>query len=121
MVLLNHVVEIFKLAYLDGRLTIGIARFERSEIGAVFFDGHRIGRAILGDRLLEVTPCGGLVALRAKQKIDRVTSFIDGPVQVFPFILDLEWSKKQGVVELFPCFSSPVGSRTGARTGRRRW
>ena len=56
MVLLNHVVEIFRLTYLDGHLTIGIARFERSEIGAAFVDGHRIGRAILGDRLLEVTP-----------------------------------------------------------------
>jgi hypothetical protein len=73
------------------------------------------GRAILGDRLLEVTPCGGLVALLAKQKIDRVTSFIDGPVQVFPFILDLEWSKKQGVVELFPCFSSPNRTCTSQR------
>jgi hypothetical protein len=44
---------------------IGIDRLERGEIGAAFVDGHRLGRAILGDRFLEVTPGCSLVPMDA--------------------------------------------------------
>ena len=43
MVLLDQIVEIFGLADLDGRFTIGIDRFERGEIGTAFVDGHVSG------------------------------------------------------------------------------
>jgi len=49
MVLLHEVVEIFGLADPDGRFTIGIDGFERSEIGAAFVDGHRLGNIVLRD------------------------------------------------------------------------
>jgi len=56
MVLLDEVVQIFGLADLDGRFTIGIDGFERSEIGAAFVYRHRLGDTILSDRFLKVTP-----------------------------------------------------------------
>jgi hypothetical protein len=39
-----------------------------------------------------------------------VTGLVYCSIQIFPRSLDLEWSKRQGVVELSPCLSSPVGS-----------
>ena len=65
MVLLDQIVEIFRLADLDGRFTISIDRFERGEIGAAFVDGHCLGRPILGDRFLKVTPGCSLVPMGA--------------------------------------------------------
>ena len=65
MVLFDQVIEIFGLADLDGRFTIGIDLFERGEIGAAFVDGHRLGHAILGDRFLKVTPGCSLVPMGA--------------------------------------------------------
>ena len=56
MVLLDQIIEIFGLADLDGRFTIGIDGFECGEIGAAFVDGHRLRHAILGDQFLKVTP-----------------------------------------------------------------
>jgi hypothetical protein len=53
MVLLDQIIEIFGLADLDGRFTIGIDRFERGEIGAAFVDGYRLGYTVLGDRFLK--------------------------------------------------------------------
>jgi hypothetical protein len=64
-VLLDQVIEIFGLADLDGRFTMGIYRFERGEIGAAFVDGHRLGHTILGDRFLKVMPGRSLVLMGA--------------------------------------------------------
>ena len=44
---------------------MGIYRFERGEIGATFVDGQRLGRVILGDRFLNVTPGCSLVPMGA--------------------------------------------------------
>jgi hypothetical protein len=63
MVLLDQIIEIFRLTDIDGRFTIRIDRFERGEIGAAFVDGHRLGRPILGDRFLKVTPGCSLVPM----------------------------------------------------------
>jgi hypothetical protein len=49
----------------DGRFTIIIEGFECGEIGAAFVDGHGLGRAILGDRFLKVTPGCSLVPMGA--------------------------------------------------------
>jgi hypothetical protein len=65
MVLLDKIVEIFRLADPDGRFTIIIDGFECGEIGAAFVDGHRLGHAILGDRFLKVTPGCSLVPMGA--------------------------------------------------------
>jgi hypothetical protein len=63
MVLLDEVVEIFGLADPDRRSTIIIDGFERGEIGAACVDGHRLGRAVLSDRFLKITPGCGLVPM----------------------------------------------------------
>src|SRR6185437_16869616 len=49
MVLLDDVVQILDLTNLDGRLALGIHRVKRSQIGAAFVDGYRLGRAVLTD------------------------------------------------------------------------
>src|SRR5258707_5682234 len=46
----DKVVEIFGLAYLDGRFAIVIDGFECGDIGAAFVDGHRLGQAIFEHR-----------------------------------------------------------------------
>ena len=65
MVLRDQIGEIFRLANLGGRFTIRTDRFERGEIGADFVDRHRLGRAILGDRFLKVTPSRSRVPMGA--------------------------------------------------------
>ncbi|SOE68322.1 hypothetical protein SAMN05446635_3273 [Burkholderia sp. OK233] len=115
MVLLDEVVEIFGLADLDGRFTIMIDGFECSEIGAAFVDSHGLGHAILGYRFLKVTPGCSLVPMGAQQKVNGVAVLVDGPVKIPPFALDAEWSKRQGVVELSPCLSSPNRTCTSQR------
>ena len=77
----TSVVEIFGLADLDRRFTISIDRFERGEIGAAFVDGHRLGRATLGDRLFKVTPGCRLVTMGAQQEVDGVTVLVNGAVE----------------------------------------
>src|SRR6266851_3274415 len=88
MVLSDEVVEIFGLADLDGRFTIGINGFERSEIGAALVDGHRFGNTILSDRFLKEMPGCNLVPLGAQQKIYGVTVLVDGPVEIPPFTFE---------------------------------
>jgi hypothetical protein len=70
MVLLDQVIEVFGLADLDGRSTIGIDRFERGEIGAVFVDGYRLRHTILSDRLFKEAPSCHLVPLGSEQEIN---------------------------------------------------
>ncbi|MGF6919580.1 hypothetical protein OKW28_003777 [Paraburkholderia sp. 40] len=53
MVLFDQVIEIFRLADVDGRFTIGI---DRGEIGAAFVDGYRLVYTVLDDRFLKVAP-----------------------------------------------------------------
>jgi hypothetical protein len=65
MVLLDEVIEIFGLADLDGRFTIGIDRVERGEIGATLVDGYRLGYVVPGDRFLKVTSGRSLVPMGA--------------------------------------------------------
>ncbi|MGF7000734.1 hypothetical protein P3T25_009127 [Paraburkholderia sp. GAS32] len=62
---LDQVVEIFRLANLDGRFTIDVDPFELGEIGAAFVDDHRPGRTFLGDRFLKVTSDCSLVPVGA--------------------------------------------------------
>jgi hypothetical protein len=90
MVLLDHVVEIFALADLDGCFAISIDRFEPGEIGTAFVDGHCFGHAILGDRFLKVTPRCSLVPMGPKQKVNGVAVLVDGPVEISPFALDAD-------------------------------
>jgi hypothetical protein len=70
MVLLDEVVEIFGLADPDRRFTIGIDRFECSEIGTAFVDRYGLGDAVLSERFLKVTPGCDLVPMGAQQEVD---------------------------------------------------
>jgi hypothetical protein len=78
MVLLDQVIEIFGLADPDGCFAIGIDGFERDEVGTAFVDGHRLGQAILSDRLFKVTSGCSLVPMGAQQKVDGVAVLVDG-------------------------------------------
>ncbi|MGF6605004.1 hypothetical protein P3T23_009765, partial [Paraburkholderia sp. GAS448] len=56
-----------------------------------------------------------LIPMGPQQEVDGVAGLVDGAIQIFPLAIDLKWSKKQGVVELFPCFSSPNRTCTSQR------
>jgi len=73
------------------------------------------GTRIVRDRFLKVTPGCSLVPMGAQQEVDGVAVPVDGSVEIFPVTLDAEWSKKQGVLELFPCFSSTNRTCTSQR------
>jgi hypothetical protein len=62
------------------------------EVGTTFVDRHRLRDAVLIYGLLEVTPGGNLIPPGSKQKINCVSRFVDGPVQVFPLALNLDVS-----------------------------
>jgi hypothetical protein len=76
MVLLHDVVQILDLTNLDGHLALGIHRVKRSQIGAAFVDGHRLGRTVLTDCLFEEAPRGSLVPLGSEQKVNGVARLI---------------------------------------------
>jgi hypothetical protein len=63
MVLLDHVIEKFGLADLDGRFTIGIGRFERGENGAAPVGRHGVGFPVLINRFLEIPAGCSLVTM----------------------------------------------------------
>src|SRR5229473_4098630 len=88
MVLLDEIVEILGLADPDGHFAIGIDGFERSEDGATFVDGHRLGNTVTSDRFLNETPGRNLIELGAQQKIDSVAVLVDCTVEIPPFALD---------------------------------
>jgi hypothetical protein len=90
MVLLDDVVQILDLTNLDGRLALGIHRVKRSQIGATFVDGYRLGRAVLTDCLFEEAPGSSLVPLGPEQKIDGVARLIRCPVKILPRALNLD-------------------------------
>ncbi|MGF6931146.1 hypothetical protein OKW41_000285 [Paraburkholderia sp. UCT70] len=107
MVLFHDVVEILDLADLDRRLTLGVHGVQPGQIGTTLVDGYGFRHAILIDGLLEVPSGRFLVPPGSQQKVNRVAGLVDGAVQIGPLPLDFEWSKRQGVVELFPGLSSP--------------
>ncbi len=49
----------------------------------------------------DIAPC-------AEPEVDRLSCAVNCTVKIDPFATDFQWSKKQGVVELFPCRSSPL-------------
>lgn len=55
------------------------------------------------------------VALRSEHEVYRLAGSIYRTVQINPFATNLQWSKRQGVVELFPCLSSPNRTCTSQR------
>jgi len=65
MVLLDELVEIFRLADLDEHFAISIDGFKRGEIGAALEAIHSLGHAIPADRFLEVSPGRALVPMGA--------------------------------------------------------
>ena len=69
MILFDDVVQILDLTNLDGRLAFGIHCMKRGQVGTAFVDGHRFGRSVLTDCLVEEAPGGNLVPLGSEQKI----------------------------------------------------
>jgi len=72
MVLLDDVVQILDLTNLDGRLAPGIHRVKRSQTGAAFVDGYRLGRAVLTDCPFEEAPGSSLVPPGPEQRKSMV-------------------------------------------------
>jgi hypothetical protein len=80
VVLVDSLVQVLRLADLDGRFALGVDGFQRSQIGATFVDRHRLGCAILGDRFFEIPPCRSLIPMGTQQKIDGVAGLVDGTI-----------------------------------------
>ena len=71
-------------------------------------EGDRLWRLpLMPDCLLEEGLGCGHVACPAEPEVDCMSTLVYRSIEVRPLAAHLEWSKRQGVVELFPCLSSP--------------
>jgi len=91
MILLYNVVPILVLASLDRCLPLSGESIQRGQVRTAFFDCHRLGLAVVIDRLFGVAPRRGLATMGAQQEIDRVTFLVICAIQVLPMAADLTY------------------------------
>ena len=84
VILLDDVVEVLRLAQPDVCAGVGTRALGSRLVGTALVDGDRLRYTVKLDGALEESPHRGEVSVSPKQKVDRGTGTIDGPVQVFP-------------------------------------
>ena len=120
MILFEDVIQVLHgsvpttMAQCSFLLTVGDrGAVDRRQVGV---DHSRLRMGSLAERLAKQSLGSICVTQCRQQEIDRGTRGIDGPVQIAPSTLHRKWSKRQSVVELSPCLSSPNRTCTSQRT-----
>ena len=80
MILLHDVVRVFVLAHNDVDTGVSPYTFDGRRIGAALVDGDLLRHAVQVDGTLQKAPNSGLISLGGEQKINRVSSAINGTV-----------------------------------------
>src|ERR1035441_9797230 len=79
-------------------------------------EGDRMWRLPLMPDCLHEEGLGcGYIACPAEPEVDCLSALVYGAIEVGPLPAHLEWSKRQSVVELFPCLFSPNRTCTSQR------
>jgi hypothetical protein len=90
MVLLDNVVEVFKLTHKNRRIAAGVERIDARLIGPALFDPDLVRIAVRSHGLVEEALRRGHVALGRQEKVDGLSLLVDSAVEVFPDALDLD-------------------------------
>ena len=89
VVLLDEVVEVFRLAHLDVQTAVGLDARDCSRVRAALVDGDLLGHAVQVYGALEECPGCGVVWLGAQQEVNGVAVAVDRPLQLPPLAADL--------------------------------
>ena len=95
MILLDEVVEVFRLAQLDVWAGIGTHALDGRRVGAAPVDRDLLGQTVQLDGALEESPRRSEVSVSPKQKVHRGTGTVDGSVQILPLAADLPTGRKR--------------------------
>ncbi len=82
--LLDDVVEVLRLAQFDVRAGVGTHPRDGRRVGAALVDGDLLRHTVKIDGAFEEAPRRSVVTVSPKQKVDRGTGTIDGPVLATP-------------------------------------
>jgi hypothetical protein len=89
MVLFDDIIEIFHLADDDRGPVLRIIASDGSRIGLAAIDGDLLGHPMTTDGLGQEARGGPLVPLFRQQKVNRLTGFIHGPIEIAPLAFHL--------------------------------
>jgi hypothetical protein len=89
VVLFDDVVEVLRLAHLDGQTAIGLDAHDGGSVGCALVDRDLVGHAVQVDGAFEERPGRGVISFGAQQEVDSVAVAVDRAVQVLPLAADL--------------------------------
>ena len=90
MILLNNIVEIFHLADFNGCAVLAIILFESRLVSNTSVDGDLLGNSIVADCFNQESFGGQLVSVLGQQEVNSLAFFVNGSIQIAPFIFDLD-------------------------------
>ena len=90
MVLLDDVVEVLRLAQLEGHGAVGLDAHDGGRVGAALVNGDLLGYAMKIHGPFEEPLRRRLVTVRPEQEVHSVAVPINGAVQILPLAADLD-------------------------------
>src|SRR5215470_13623239 len=90
MVLLHNVVEIFDFTDGDRRAVLRIIALDGRFIGRTPVNGDLLRHAVAANRLRQNPLSGLLVTFLGEEKVDGLTRFIDGAIEIAPLALHFD-------------------------------
>ena len=90
VVLLDDVVEVFDLTHQNPDVAAGVDRIDSSLVGAALVHRDLVRITARCHGFVEEALHRGHVALRRQQEVDGLALLVDGAVEVFPDVLDLD-------------------------------
>ena len=108
MVLFDDVVEVLRLAHLDGQAAVGLDAHDGGRVGAALVYRDLLEHAVQVYGAFEECEGRGVIALGAQQKINAVAVLVYRAVQVFPLAVELKglcrFKTEPGVFMVLPFF-----------------
>ena len=90
VVVLNDIVEILCLTQRDGQTAVILDAEDSGRVGTALVDGDFIRRVVQANGAFEKRPRYSMISLGAQQEVNRVATFINSPVELFPLAGNLD-------------------------------
>ena len=75
------------MANFDTHILISIVLFNACRVGAAFVDIDQAGFAVRADGFVQKSPGCFSITLGSQQKVDSITFFVHGTIEIFPLTL----------------------------------
>ena len=88
VVLLDDIVQVLRLAHLDGQAAVGLNAQNDRCVRTALVDSDLLGHAVKVDGSFQECPRCSVISLGTKKEVDGVTVLVDRSVQVLPLAGD---------------------------------